>query len=50
MMKYLLMTGHAELEDGQMLSSLSVLRKPFRIAALDERLAQLVSRSMLRAA
>jgi hypothetical protein len=49
-LKYLLMTGHAELEDGEMLGSVSVLRKPFRIAALDERLAQLVNRSMQPAA
>jgi signal transduction histidine kinase len=49
-MKYLLMTGHAELKDGEMLGSVSVLRKPFRIAALDERLAQLVNCSMLPAA
>ena len=49
-MKYLLMTRRAELEDGEMLGSVSVLRKPFRIAALDELLAQLVNRSMRPAA
>ena len=49
-MKCLLMTGHAALQDSEMLGSVSVLRKPFRIAVLDERLAQLVNSSMLRAA
>jgi signal transduction histidine kinase/CheY-like chemotaxis protein len=49
-MKYLLMTGHAELADGEMFGSVSVLRKPFRIAVLDERLAQLVNCSMRSAA
>ena len=48
-MKCLLMTGHAELADGEMLGTASVLRKPFRIATLDERLAQLVNCSMLPA-
>ena len=49
-MKCLLMTGHAALQDSEMLGSVSVLRKPFRIAVLDERLAQLVNSSTLRAA
>jgi signal transduction histidine kinase/CheY-like chemotaxis protein len=48
-MKSLLMTGHAEMRAGEIIGSESILRKPFNIAILDERLERLFARPVLRA-
>jgi CheY-like chemotaxis protein len=47
--KSLLMTGHAEMRAGEIIGSESILRKPFNIATLDERLERLLARPVLRA-
>ena len=47
--KALLMTGHAEMRAGEIIGSESILRKPFNIATLDERLERLLARPVLRA-
>ena len=48
-MKSLLMTGHAEMRSGEIIGAESILRKPFNIATLDERLDRLFARPVLRA-
>jgi CheY-like chemotaxis protein len=48
-MRSLLMTGHAEMRAGEIIGSESILRKPFNIATLDERLDRLFARPVLRA-
>jgi len=47
-MKALLMTGHAEMRAGELIGSESILRKPFNIATLDERLERLFARPVFR--
>jgi signal transduction histidine kinase/CheY-like chemotaxis protein len=48
-MKSLLMTGHAEMRSGEIIGSESILRKPFNVATLDDRLDRLFARPVLRA-
>ncbi len=48
-MKSLLMTGHAEMRSGEVIGAESILRKPFNVATLDERMERLFARPMLRA-
>jgi signal transduction histidine kinase len=48
-MKALLMTGHAEMRAGEIIGSESILRKPFNISTLEERLERLFARPVLRA-
>lgn len=45
----LLMTGHAELGDDETVVTDSIIRKPFNVATLDERIERLLSRPTLRA-
>jgi CheY-like chemotaxis protein len=47
--KSLLMTGHAEMRSGEIIGAESILRKPFNIATLDERMERLFARPVLRA-
>ena len=47
--KSLLMTGHAEMREGEIIDAESILRKPFNIATLDERMERLFARPALRA-
>ena len=47
--KSLLMTGHAEMRSGEIIGADSILRKPFNVATLDERLERLFARPVLRA-
>ena len=48
-LKSLLMTGHAEMRSGEIIGSESILRKPFNVATLDERMERLFARPVLRA-
>ena len=48
-MRTLLMTGHAELDDDEVVVTDSIIRKPFNIVTLDERIDQLLTRPQLRA-
>jgi CheY-like chemotaxis protein len=48
-MKALLMTGHAEMRSGEIIGAESILRKPFNVATLDERMERLFARPVLRA-
>ncbi|MCX7384429.1 MAG: ATP-binding protein [Alphaproteobacteria bacterium] len=48
-LRTLLMTGLAELEDQEVVSADMIIRKPFNIATLDERIDRLLSRTQLRA-
>ena len=48
-MRTLLMTGHAELGDDETVVTDSIIRKPFNVATLDERLERILSRPTLRA-
>jgi signal transduction histidine kinase len=44
----LMMTGHAELQAGEEIGTENIIRKPFNVATLDERLARLLARPLLR--
>ncbi|MBU6499950.1 MAG: response regulator, partial [Rhodospirillales bacterium] len=48
-MRVLLMTGHVELRAGEAVGAENIIRKPFNVATLDERLEQLLARPVLRA-
>jgi hypothetical protein len=43
-----MMTGHAELQAGEEIGTENIIRKPFSVATLDERLARLLAGPMLR--
>ncbi len=48
-LRTLLMTGHAELEDEEEVAAELMIRKPFNIGSLDERIDHLLTRPLLRA-
>jgi signal transduction histidine kinase len=48
-LRFLMMTGHAELEIGEEIGTENIIRKPFNAATLDERLARVLARPNLRA-
>ena len=48
-LRTLLMTGHAEMEEDIALPAESIIRKPFNIETLDERIETLLARPSLRA-
>ncbi len=48
-LRTLLMTGHAEMEEDIAVSPDTIIRKPFNIATLDERIERIVARPALRA-
>ncbi|MCW3475757.1 hybrid sensor histidine kinase/response regulator [Limobrevibacterium gyesilva] len=48
-LRTLMITGHAELQAGEAIGAESILRKPYNIAILDERLERLLARPLLRA-
>jgi hypothetical protein len=43
-----MMTGHAELQAGEEIGTENIIRKPFNAATLDERLARVLVRPILR--
>jgi hypothetical protein len=43
-----MMTGHAELHAGEEIGTENIIRKPFNVATLDERLARVLARPILR--
>jgi DNA-binding NtrC family response regulator len=47
-LRTLMMTGHAELEAGEEIGTENIIRKPFNVATLDERLARVLARPILR--
>ena len=47
-LRSLMMTGHAELQAGEEIGTENIIRKPFNIAMLDERLARLLAGPTLR--
>jgi CheY-like chemotaxis protein len=47
-LRTLLMTGLAELRAGTLIDTAYIMRKPFNVSALDERLQALLARPMLR--
>jgi len=49
LLRTLLMTGHAELSAGESIGSDNIIRKPFNVATLDERLERVLARPTLRA-
>jgi signal transduction histidine kinase len=48
-LRTLMMTGHAELRAGEEIGTENIIRKPFNVATLDERLARVLARPILRA-
>jgi signal transduction histidine kinase/FixJ family two-component response regulator len=48
-LRTLMMTGHAELQAGDEIGTENIIRKPFNVATLDERLARVLARPILRA-
>ncbi len=48
-LRTLLMTGHADMEDDGAVGTDNIIRKPFNIATLDERIERILSRPVLRA-
>jgi signal transduction histidine kinase/CheY-like chemotaxis protein len=47
-LRCLLMTGHADPRDGESLDAENIMRKPFNVATLQERLERLLARPQLR--
>jgi CheY-like chemotaxis protein len=47
-LRTLMMTGHAELQAGEEIGTENIIRKPFNAATLDERLARVLVRPILR--
>ncbi len=47
-LRSLMMTGHAELEADAAIGSDSIIRKPFNVATLEDRIEQLLARPLLR--
>jgi CheY-like chemotaxis protein len=47
-LRTLMMTGHAELQAGEEIGTENIIRKPFNVATLDERLARVLARPILR--
>jgi CheY-like chemotaxis protein len=47
-LRTLMMTGHAELQAGEEIGTENIIRKPFNIATLDQRLARILARPILR--
>jgi CheY-like chemotaxis protein len=47
-LRTLMMTGHAEVQAGEEIGTENIIRKPFSVATLDERLARLLAGPMLR--
>jgi signal transduction histidine kinase len=47
-LRTLLMTGHADLDDDETVVTDSIIRKPFNIATLDERIERMLARPILR--
>jgi CheY-like chemotaxis protein len=47
-LRTLMMTGHVELRAGEEIGTENIIRKPFAVAALDERLARILARPILR--
>ena len=48
-LRTLMMTGHAELQIGEEIGIENIIRKPFNVATLDERLGRVLARPNLRA-
>jgi signal transduction histidine kinase/ActR/RegA family two-component response regulator len=48
-LRILMMTGHAELQAGEEIGTENIIRKPFNIPTLDERLARVLARPIFRA-
>ena len=48
-LRVLLMTGYAELRESEEVDTLDIIRKPFDVATLSERIEQILRRPMLRA-
>ena len=48
-LRTLMMTGHVELGAGEAVGAENIIRKPFNVATLDERLDRVLARPMLRA-
>jgi CheY-like chemotaxis protein len=46
-LRTLMMTGHAELQAGEEIGTENIIRKPFNVATLDERLARVLARPIL---
>jgi signal transduction histidine kinase len=47
-LRTLMMTGHVELQAGEEIGTENIIRKPFNVAALDERLTRILARPILR--
>jgi CheY-like chemotaxis protein len=47
-LRTLMMTGHAELQAGEEIGTANIIRKPFNVATLDERLVRVLARPSLR--
>ena len=48
-LRILMMTGHTGLQAGKKIRTENIIRKPFNVATLDERLARVLARPILRA-
>jgi CheY-like chemotaxis protein len=48
-LRILMMTGHAELQAGEEIGTENIIRKPFNVATLDERLARVLARPIFQA-
>ena len=47
-LRTLMMTGHVELQAGEEIGTANIIRKPFNVATLDERLVRVLARPSLR--
>jgi DNA-binding NtrC family response regulator len=47
-LRTLMMTGHVELQAGEEIGTENIIRKPFNVATLDERLARVLAGPILR--